>query len=72
MGGNYKSLITNNISKIQRNFNFKIISKVDGCIVLSKSLINNFQNIVEEKKYTLSQMVLMMISLFLIRNLMKN
>ncbi|MGA4516244.1 glycosyltransferase family 4 protein [Solibacillus silvestris] len=49
-GGYYRTLVDKKLNKIQSALNYRIVSKISGAIVLSKSLNSNFTNIVEDKK----------------------
>lgn len=49
-GGYYRTLVDRDMSKIQKKLNYHVFSKVQGAIVLSKSLRWHFEGIVESQK----------------------
>jgi len=49
-GGYYRTLLENEISKLQKKINYKLIKNMDGAIVLSESLKYNFEGIIDSNK----------------------
>lgn len=49
-GGYYRQLVDNDMSSIQRSANYKAIKKLDGVIVLSKSLKKIFEGMIDKEK----------------------
>lgn len=49
-GGYYRQLVDNDISKWQRKANYKAIKKIDGAIVLGKSLSYIFEGMIEKSR----------------------
>lgn len=49
-GGYYRQLVDNDMSSIQRKANYKAIKKLDGVIVLSKSLKKIFDGMIDKEK----------------------
>lgn len=49
-GGYYRKLVDNDISNFQRKMNYKTIRKVEGAIVLSKSLKPIFKGMLDDNK----------------------
>lgn len=49
-GGYYRQLVDNDMSSIQRKSNYKAIKKLDGVIVLSKSLKKIFEGMIDKEK----------------------
>lgn len=49
-GGYYRQLVDNDMSSIQRRANYKAINKLDGAIVLSKSLKKIFEGMIDKEK----------------------
>lgn len=49
-GGNYRNLIEKNISKYQKKLNYNLVSRLDGAIVLGKSLKFNFDGMIDKDK----------------------
>lgn len=48
-GGYYRILVDRELSKIQRKWNYYLVSKLGGTIVLSDSLKENFKGMINEK-----------------------
>lgn len=49
-GGYYRKLVDNDMPKWQRKLNYKAIRKLDGAIVLSKSLKSIFKGMIDDNK----------------------
>lgn len=49
-GGYYRELVDNDMSRWQRNVNYRAISKMSGAIVLSKSLRKIFEGMIDSNK----------------------
>lgn len=49
-GGYYRKLVDNNMSKWQRRMNYRAIKRLEGVIVLSKSLKAIFSGMIDDKK----------------------
>lgn len=49
-GGYYRQLIDNHVPDWQRKANYKVIKKLEGVIVLSKSLMKIFDGMIDENK----------------------
>ncbi len=49
-GGYYRTLVDNEIPKIQKKINYRLIKNIDGAIVLSESLKYNFEGMIDNNK----------------------